>query len=47
MEFNESQFIANLKKIEESISEWNANNKLRFEIVTENIRVALSTEETT
>jgi hypothetical protein len=45
MEFNESQFIANLKKIEESISEWNANNKLRFETVTENIRIALSTKE--
>ncbi|MDP3451811.1 MAG: hypothetical protein Q8R90_02555, partial [Bacteroidales bacterium] len=45
MMFSEPQFIASLKKIDESISEWNGNNKLRFDTVTENIRIALTTEE--
>lgn len=46
MIFSEPQFMAITKKIEESISEWSANNKLRFEKATENIRLALTAEET-
>jgi len=42
--FSEPQFITDLKKVEESITDWNINNKLRFETVTENIRIALTTE---
>jgi hypothetical protein len=47
MLFSEPQFIANIKKIEESILEWNTNNKLRFDEVTESLRIALTTEEQT
>lgn len=45
--FSEPQFTAILKKTEESVSDWNANNKSRFEKVAENIRIALTTEEAT
>ena len=45
MIFSEPQFIAILKKTEESVSDWNANNKSRFEKVAENIRIALNTDE--
>jgi len=45
MIFSEPQFMTITKKIEESITEWSANNKLRFEKATEIIRAVLTAEE--
>ncbi len=46
MIFNEPQFMTITKKTEEGISEWSVNNKLRFDKAAENIRTALTSEET-
>lgn len=43
--FNETKFNSILLNTEEKITEWNINNKLRFNVVTENIRIFLRTEE--
>jgi len=45
MIFSEPQFIGITKKIQESITDWNANNKERFDKVTESIIIALTKEE--
>lgn len=46
MIFSEPQFMAITKKTLESIIQWSANNKIRFEKATESISVALTAEET-
>lgn len=44
--FSEPKFMSITMKIKESISDWSANNKLRFERTNEIIRVALTAEGT-